>query len=458
MDVQDKFKKSSYKRIIIAILLFIFMITLIGCSWFSLGLWNIFDPQAQIRVNYTEINLEDGTISLEVYSLNEVEFIGSGFKYEYYVENTKISSLTKTVGATFYVEPSTTPGTPGPITEIENMPLYFQEVQDYIKMNPLITELTCTITLLGTDGAGHNINKSVTVDLPALQPGVDFTPPTAVINVIPGVSGTEPFTVIFDAYKSSDDRGIASYTWDFGDGTTGTGVAPAAHTYYNGVYIVKLTVTDYFGNIGVDYETITVGSAEAPTAVINVTPSNTGIAPFTVYFDASQSSVAGGGEGCGSCSIISYDWDFGDGSSGTGMTTSHTYTTAGTYIVILTVTDSNNNVAYDSETITVQESGIPSSITLKADPSTVSAGGGTSLITATVKDAGGNPVPDGTTVNFSATTGSLSVSSPATAGGIATTILTLSNSGTETISSTVGATCGTVNASVVVYCPPPTTP
>jgi len=454
--LQYKNKKNLYKILLIVILLS-FTITLMGCNWFAFGLLNIIDPQAQIRLNYTDIDLTEGegTIALEIYSLNEVEFIGTGFEYDYYNGTTKISSLSKIVGATFYVAPSILPGTPGPTTTID-LPLYYQEAQDYVTSNPLITEITCTISLIGTDGAGHNITKSVTFDLPALQPGVDFIPPTAVITVTPSTTGTAPFTVVFDASKSTDNRGIASYSWDFGDGTTGTGVMPAAHTYTNGTYIVKLTVTDYFGNVGVALETITVGEAGAPTAVINVTPSTTGIAPFTVYFDASQSSVADGGEGCGSCSIVSYSWNFGDGTTGTGMTISHEYTAAGTYIVVLTVTDSNGNKGYDSETIKVNAAGVPSTITLQANPTTVTAGGGTSLITATVKDAGGNPVTDGTIVTFTKTLGNLSSSSVSTVSGIAVTTLTLSNAGTETISSTVGATSGTASANVVVYCPAPT--
>ena len=255
-----QYKKNLYKILFLVILLG-FTIPLAGCNWLSLGLLNVFDPQSQIRVSYTEINPETGTINLEIYSLNEVEFIGSGFVYEYYVGTTKINELSRTVGATFYVAPSTTPGTPGDITTI-GFPLYFQEVQDYITSNPLITELTCTINLIGTDGAGHSITKSVTFDLPAIQPGIDFEPPVAVINVTPGIVGIAPFTVVLDASASTDDRGIASYSWDFGDNTFGTGVL-ATHNYSNaGTYIVILTVTDYWGNEGYDTATITVGEPE----------------------------------------------------------------------------------------------------------------------------------------------------------------------------------------------------
>ena len=444
--MQYKNKKNLYKIIFITILLG-FIISLVGCNWLSLGLLNIFDPQAQIRVDYTGMNLEEGTIALEVYSLNEAEFIGSGFSYKYYSNNVLISDLTKTVGATFYVAPSTSPGTPGPTTPI-NLLLYYQEVQDYIKQNPLITELTCTINLIGTDGAGHSISKSVTVDLPAIEPGIDFVPPTAVINVTPGTTGTEPFTVIFDAYGSTDDRGIASYAWDFGDGTTATGVMPAAHTYTSGTYFVKLTVTDYFGNVGIALETITVGEAGAPTAVINVTPGTSGIEPFTVIFDAYGSSVV---SDCGTCSIVSYAWNFGDTTTGTGITISHTYTTAGTYNVILTVTDSNGNTGYASETITVTASGAPSSITIQAAPSEVTSATGSSAITVTVKDTSGNPVPNGTDVTLLTTFGTLSSYAETTLNGIVTTVLTFSAEG----SATVTAISGSISNFVVVTCAVP---
>ena len=259
--MQNKNKKNLYKIIFITLLLG-FIISLVGCNWLSLGLLNIFDPQAQMRLNYTEVNLEDGSISLEIYSLNEVEFIGSGFEYEYYNGSTKINSLDKMVGVTFYVEPSTSPGTPGPITKIDNMPLYFQEVLDYLTLNPLVTELTCNISMVGVDGTGHNISKTVTVDLPALQPGVDFVPPVAVIIATPGTTGTAPFTVVLDASDSTDARGIASYSWIFGDGGSGSGVL-VTQTYSDaGTYVVILTVTDYFGNEGFATETITVEEPE----------------------------------------------------------------------------------------------------------------------------------------------------------------------------------------------------
>lgn len=272
--MQYKNKKNLYKIIFIVILLG-FIISLVGCNWLSLGLLNIFDPQAQIRVNYTEVNIGEGIITLEVYSLNRVEFIGAGFSYDYYVGTTLIPGLSKTVGATFYVEPSDTPGTPGPITIIDNLPIYFQEVLDYLTSNPLITEINCTINLIGTDGTGNSIIKPVTFGLPALQPGIDFTPPEAVIRTTPSSTAgvltietgiddtvdTVSVVVVFDASGSTDldaisgqqiESGVASYSWDFGDTSDNSGTAIIERHEYksHGTYIVTLTVTDYWGNKG----------------------------------------------------------------------------------------------------------------------------------------------------------------------------------------------------------------
>jgi PKD repeat protein len=73
-------------------------------------------------------------------------------------------------------------------------------------------------------------------------PAVDL-PLIAAFTADP-TSGPKPLPVNFDASGSEDsDGGILSYAWDFGDGTTGSGVAPS-HTYSeNGLYTVILTVS-----------------------------------------------------------------------------------------------------------------------------------------------------------------------------------------------------------------------
>jgi len=177
--------------------------------------------------------------------------------------------------------------------------------------------------------------------------------PKVDINTTPDPpTGTAPFTVYFDASGTdlgTECGGTATYSWDFGDGGIGTGVT-TSHTYTsNGIYTVVLTVTNSTGNVGYGSVIITVGVAGEVNAVINTIPDPppTGVAPFTVYFDAYGSTSESG--------IVSYEWEFGDGESGTGITVNHTYENIGSYIAYLTITDSNGYEAYDSVIVTVKE-------------------------------------------------------------------------------------------------------
>ncbi|MEA2021531.1 MAG: hypothetical protein U9N08_03570, partial [Candidatus Caldatribacteriota bacterium] len=63
--MQNKNKKILYKLLLIIIMLG-FIVSLVGCNWLSLGLLNVFDPQAQIRLNYTLVNLTEGAGSISL--------------------------------------------------------------------------------------------------------------------------------------------------------------------------------------------------------------------------------------------------------------------------------------------------------------------------------------------------------------------------------------------------------
>lgn len=279
--MQYKNKKNLYKILFIVILLS-FIISLAGCSWLSLGLLNVFDPQAQIRVNYTEIDLTEGVITLEIFCINEVEFIGSGFSYEYYVGTTKITELSKTVGATFYVAPSTTPGSPGPITTIDLL-LYFKEVQGYLISYPLITEINCTINLIGTDGAGHDITIPVTFDLPALQPG---TPSSMTLQAAPStVTEVEGTSTITATVKDADGNPVPDGTAVSFRTTYGT-LFSTYETTLNGIATTELTFS-----AGDSSSTITAycGTVSA-TVPVNYNVSST---PFVTIFANDYSPTSG---------------------------------------------------------------------------------------------------------------------------------------------------------------------
>lgn len=76
----------------------------------------------------------------------------------------------------------------------------------------------------------------------------------------------------FDANASIDNVGIISYEWNFGDGTTGTGIT-TTHIYTNlGTYVVTLTVRDAAGNSGTNSINVAVSSTEGfPMWAVGVT-------------------------------------------------------------------------------------------------------------------------------------------------------------------------------------------
>jgi PKD repeat protein len=104
---------------------------------------------------------------------------------------------------------------------------------------------------------------------------------------------------------------------------------------------------------------------QPPVANATASPAS-GVAPLAVNFDGSSSSDPDG-------SIVGYSWAFGTGATGTGATTAYTYTAAGTYNAVLTVTDNQGATATKALTITVSPGA-----TLPAAPSSLtgSVGGG----------------------------------------------------------------------------------
>ena len=82
-----------------------------------------------------------------------------------------------------------------------------------------------------------------------------------------------------------------------------------------------------------------------PTASFTAVPT-AGDGPLPVTFDATASDDPDG-------TIVSYDWDYGDQTAGSGQTPSHTYSGPGSYTVILTVTDNRGGTATATTTVTV---------------------------------------------------------------------------------------------------------
>jgi len=205
-------------------------------------------------------------------------------------------------------------------------------------------EGTYTVTLTVTDNDAATDTKTTTASIADADPIADFSgSPTY---------GPSPLTVTFTDASTSYD-GITTWEWDFdNNGVIDSTVQNPTYVYeVDGVYSVKLTVHEADGDIDsetrVDY--ITVTAANIPPVADAGSDQNAAFGA-TVTFNGSGSYDTDG-------SIVSYDWDFGDGSTGTGEITTHAYSTEGTYTVTLTVTDNDSATGNDTAVVTVNPPG-----------------------------------------------------------------------------------------------------
>jgi PKD repeat protein len=128
-----------------------------------------------------------------------------------------------------------------------------------------------------------------------------------------------------------------AYSWDFGDGTTGSGTV-VHHVYAAvGAYTAVVTATN---SAGAMTATTQVVVEDVPISGLMV--SSDGPTPLgqATHFTASV----------GAGSNVSYSWDFGDGQSATGWQVSHVYQAAGSYTVTVTA---QNGVSSQTAVLTV---------------------------------------------------------------------------------------------------------
>jgi PKD repeat protein len=150
-----------------------------------------------------------------------------------------------------------------------------------------------------------------------------------------------------DATKCTPGDGVVtSYQWDFGNGQTGAGVRPVTRFATRGDYQVKLVVTNSRGLSNQVTQKVTVAGVANPTVDFAFSPSSPGVNQ-QVFFDANATQAAPGR------TITRYDWNFGDGYFGNGVTEAHRFAKAGAFSVTLTVTDSAGKTAANTKTVTV---------------------------------------------------------------------------------------------------------
>jgi PKD repeat protein len=188
------------------------------------------------------------------------------------------------------------------------------------------------LTVTDNDGASGSVTQPVTVSANSA--------PTAEFSF-----NCQDLSCSFDSRGSSDPDGtISSQVWDFGDGNSSTDPNPS-HTYgSSGNFTVQLTVTDNDGaSSSVTHQATGAAPNQAPTAAF--VPTCTDLA---CSFNSDASADPDG-------NITGWHWTFGDGASSDERNPSHTYASANTYSVTLTVTDNRGAPGATTDQVAVAQ-------------------------------------------------------------------------------------------------------
>ncbi len=171
---------------------------------------------------------------------------------------------------------------------------------------------TVTLIITGPNGCSDSISKPQFVKLQK---------PITAINGLP-VSGCVPFTITPTPNVTSVE-GVASYLWDFGDGTTSTLQNPT-HTYpLQGTYTVKLFITTNGGckDSSIFIKAVKVGTYSQADFSANLLAQCVGQpVQFTNLTNPSDT----------------WNWSFGDGGTSSAQNPSYIYQDTGKFTVTLT--------------------------------------------------------------------------------------------------------------------------
>ncbi len=216
------------------------------------------------------------------------------------------------------------------------------------------TESGNYIAFYSSEWSNSAQRPKLTISSSAVSNQVDNAP---VANAGSDKAASTGSAVSFDAGASTDDKGIASYSWDFdsSNGITSEATGKTATKTYStaGTYTVTLIVTDTCGQKSTDTLKVVVSdpttSGDNPP-VANAGADKTSSVGSAVSFSGSLSTDDIG--------IVSYRWDF-DASNGvtteaTGVKATKTYTKAGTYTVTLIVIDAKGQKDLDTLTVSVK--------------------------------------------------------------------------------------------------------
>jgi len=171
--------------------------------------------------------------------------------------------------------------------------------------------------------------------------------PTATIikpNPTTTTTATSGESIYFHGIGTDSDGTIAEYNWRSSkDGVFNENSTFTKSDLSVGTHAIYFKVKDNQGEWSSEDNAILVINTSSSPSNEPPTPDTGG--PYTGYvnesisFDASNSSDPDGDD------IVSYEWDFGDGTNGNGVSVEHTYSSIGNYTVNLIITDSQDKTS-----------------------------------------------------------------------------------------------------------------
>jgi len=250
---------------------------------------------------------------------------------------------------------------------------------------------TIVVAVVPTDSGDFTNELARMIQIRLIPQGV-ILPNNPVLKAAFAVTPASPqafSTVSFDASTTTNGTTACltacSYAWDFGDGTTGSGMV-TTHEYRTiSTFQAILTVSDARGATATLTKSIVVTASTPPTALFTMNPSPAGINQ-DVFFSAEQSTAPLPRR------IVNYGWTFGDGRSASGVTVSRSFSTPGSYSIVLTVTDDVGAFARKEQPLTVgATTGGPTSGTITVSPTPVTTST-TAFFNASAFTAGTTPI------------------------------------------------------------------
>jgi PGF-CTERM protein len=180
--------------------------------------------------------------------------------------------------------------------------------------------------------------------------------PDVNLGASPGTSANPPEVGETVTFTADVDGSVSVYEWDFdGDGTPERETSePSVDYTFNSTENrdVSVTVETSSGVRDSDQLSVQVSPNEDPTARLNVDPGDRGLPEYHIVDEQIVLNATGSTDNSGPLAA-EYQWNFGDGTSGTGdARVAHTYNETGTYEVSVQVSDPAGNT--DTETMVVE--------------------------------------------------------------------------------------------------------